>query len=83
MRMSDLNVSQALTLYLPLWSLRWGRDKARYLLGTSPHPPRLEPDMRLIAASGSALSDQSWSLLCGMSCIRAEGCSCGQPPLGL
>ena len=29
----------------PRTSLR--RDKARYLEGTFPHPPRLEPDLRL------------------------------------
>ena len=34
-------------------------------------------------ASGSVLSDQSSSLLCGMVYILVGGCPCDQPPLGL
>jgi hypothetical protein len=60
-----------------------GRDKARYLVGTSPHPPRLEPDLRLLTASGSALSDLTLSSLCGMMYTTVGGYSCYQPPWGL
>src|SRR5712691_12773800 len=34
-------------------------------------------------AYGSTLSDQSWSLLCGMVYIISGGCPCNQPLMGL